>query len=334
MPDSHDIAAAAAHRASTSPLEGAGMAKDAADLMTKVASGDWTEGLVSLASLAYETKDLLADPVAKLTSMGLGWLIEFFGPLHWLLDKLTGDQEQLNLIIETWSGIAGELAAAADDLHTRYTTDSAHWTGPAVAQYRLFCADQVELYRAASATAQSVADNARMSGTALTVVRELVRGLVTDAVGKIISIVSRYVPPTTPAAAPEIASVIADTSNQAVQWVRKLQRAFDNARALWGESGRFFREVSWLLKQSREIADKALRSQVRSDTLDIVGSLAARAAKQTAKEIPEQLPEKIAVEFSKGYANSAAAVAKEPEPPDDQSQLYEGPGPHRITGNL
>lgn len=332
MPD--DILATAADRAERSPLEGAGMAKDAADLVTKVASGDWTEGLISLASLAYETKDFLADPLAKLTSMGLGWIIEFFGPLHWLLDQLTGDQEQLNLIVETWSGIAGEMSAAADDLHTRYTTDSANWTGPAVAQYRVFCADRVELYRAASATAQSVADNARMSGTVLTVVRELVRGLFTDAVGKAISIACRYPPPTTPAAAPEIATMITDTSSQAVQWVRKLERAFGNAGELLSQSGSQFRGIRSGLKLASQMPTLARRVGVASAVFEETAHLAKDVSKRVVKEIPGQLPEKVTVEVSKGVANTAAVMAGEPEPPADQSQLYDEPGPHRVTGNL
>jgi hypothetical protein len=74
VPEPNPITGAAAERAAGSPLDGAGMAKDAADLAAKVANGDWTEGLVSLGSLAYETKEFLRDPLAKLASMGLGWV--------------------------------------------------------------------------------------------------------------------------------------------------------------------------------------------------------------------------------------------------------------------
>jgi hypothetical protein len=328
MPEPNPITAAATDRAAASPLEGSGMLKDATDLATKVAGGDWAEGLLALGSLAYESRDLLADPLAKLASMGLGWVIEFFGPLRWLLDQLTGNQEQLNLIVETWSGIAGELSTAADDLHTVYTTDTASWAGPAVAQYRLFCADQVDLYRAGAATAKSVADNARMSGMVLTVVREIVRGLITDAVGKTISIACRYPPPATPAAAPEITTAIANTGNKIVQWIDKLRRAFDNAKQLLGQSDRLFRSIQWSLDVTRRIRIPTDGSMVRAILTDAV----SYSAKQAVKEIPEQLPEMAAVELGKGAA--AFALADDPEPPADQNQLYDGPGPHRITGTL
>jgi hypothetical protein len=299
-----------------------------------VASEDWTEGLVSLASMAYESKEFLADPLAKLSSMGLGWVIEFFGPLRWVLDQLTGNQEQLNLMVETWSGIAGTMTEAADDLHDLYTTASANWTGPAVAQYRLYCADQVDLYRAASASAQSVADNARLSGTALTVVREIVRGLITDAAGKAISIACRYPPPATLAAAPEIATAITNTGNKIVQWYRKLMRVFDNAKELLHQSGGIFRKVQGALKTAARYENPGRRAKFLSAAFGELGSFAKAAAKQAVKEIPEQIPEKVVAETAKGVASATVGMAEDPEPSDDQNQLYDGPGPHRVTGKL
>lgn len=324
------IVDAARERAAASPLEGAGMVKDAADLLAKVGSGDWLEGLVATGSMVYETRDLLADPLAKMASMGLGWVIEFFGPLRWVLDQLTGNAAQLNLIVETWSGVAGAMASAADTLDSAYTTDTARWSGSAVAQYRLYCANQVDLYRAGSAAAQSVADNARMSGAALTVVREIVRGLVTDAIGKAISIACRYPPPLTPAAAPEIATMIASTGSKISQWLGKLKRAFDNAKDLLRRSGDLFRSVRWSLKSMSQFPIPP--AEFRAAIVTEVANIAKDAAKQAVKEIPQQIPEMALVETTKGVAGTAAAMAH--EPPDDQNQLYDGPGPHRVTGTL
>lgn len=332
MTDDNPIVAEAAQRAAGSPLDGAGMAKDAADLVTKVASGDWTEGLVSLASLAYETKDLLTDPLAKLAGVGLGWAIEFFSPLRWLLDQLTGNQEQLNQYVETWSGIADEMAAAADDLHAHHTADSAGWTGPAVAQYRLFCANQVDLYRAAAAAARSVADNARMSGTVLTVVREIVRGLVTDAVGKTISIACRYPPPTTLAAAPEIAGTVLSTGSRIADWLRKLGTALANASELLARSGGLFRQVRAGLRTAGMLSSSARRGAMRAAVVDEGAAIVRDAAKQAVKELPGRLPEKVVVEGAKGAANTAAGMSSDERQQDER--LYDGPGPHRVTGTL
>jgi hypothetical protein len=332
---SNPISDAAAERAAASPLEGSGLLKDAADLVTKVVSPDWAEGILAGVSAAYEVKDGLADPLAKLTSMGLGWVIEFFGPLRSVLDQLTGNQEQLNLIVETWSGIAGQMTTAADDLHDAYATDTAAWSGSAVAQYRLYCANQVDLYRAASATAMSVANNARMSGMVLTTVREIVRGLITDAVGKAVSTIARYPPPATPAAAPEITATVINTGNKITQWLNKLKRAFVNAKEMLRQSGRLFREVKGVLKVSRSYVMH--KGEVRSLLFESVGLIGNAMGKQAFKAIPGEITETVFEEGVKGSAGAAVGAMEGPETPPDkesQDQLYDGPGPHRVTGTL
>ncbi|TDV47837.1 hypothetical protein [Actinophytocola oryzae] len=319
MPDGNPVADAAAARAERSSLEGFGLAKDAYDLCAKVSSGDWTAGLVSAGSLAFEVRDLLADPLAKLVSLGLGWVIELFGPLRWVLDQLTGDQQQLNLVVETWSGVAAEMTKSADDLHDHYTRDSASWSGPAVTQYRLFCANQVELYRAGAAAAQSVSVNARMSGLLLTMVREIVRGLITDAVGKAVSILCRNPPPVTPAAVPEITQTITATGNKIVQWLRKLKAAFENAQRLLRRSVGIFRAVKTTVGMAGTYGDRAFSTGMLTALGEEIGILAKGALKQAVKEIPGELGQTVGLESGK----AAAGAATPPGPPEpvDQDKL-------------
>lgn len=325
MPEGNRLVdeAAAAVEADRSMFTGAGMLQDAVDLGRKVGSGDWTEGLVSLASAAYDTRDLLADPIAKLASMGLGWLIEHFAPFAAVLDMLTGDQERLALMVETWSGIAEELHGAAQELHDHYTTDTAGWTGPAVAQYRLFCADRVDLYHAAGATAQATADNVACCRSILSGVREVVRGLVTDAVGSVVSIVCRYPPPTTPAAVGEVSQKLVSTGNEVRQWLDTLQRAFANAGRLMKDGGNLFADVRLALVRSN---NPGLATGVRA--------VAKSAARDAFREMPDQLVEKIAVETGKESVKAAAQQADKPARPGDPSRLYDGPGPYRVIGTL
>jgi hypothetical protein len=334
---SNPISDAAADRAAASPLEGSGLLKDATDLVTKPFSDDLAGGILAGVSAVYEVKEGLEDPLAKLTSMGLGWVIEFFGPLRSVLDWLTGNQEQLNLIVETWSGVAGQMTQTADDLHDAYTTDTAAWSGSAVAQYRLYCADQVDLYRAASATAMSVSNNARMSGMVLTTVREVIRGLITDAVGKAASIISRFPPPTTPGAAPEVTATVVETGNKVRQWLDKLKRAFINAKEMLQESNGLFTKLKHALSTA-DTYKSAARAAMHDK--DVFGEFASRAkdlAVQTAKEVPREIPDAVFEEGVKGAAGAAIGATTGPEmPPERETQeaLYDGPGPHRVTGTL
>lgn len=332
MPDS--ISDAAAERAAASLLEGSGMLKDANDLATKLSAGDWAEGILAGVSAAYDLREGLKDPLAKLTSMGLGWVIEFFGPLRSVLDWLTGNQEQLNVIVETWSGVAGQMSQAADDLHRHYTTDAAHWSGSAVTQYRLYCADQVDLYRAASVTAMSVSNNARLSGMVLTTVREVIRGLVTDAVGKAISIISRYPPPTTPGAAPEVTATVVETGNRIRQWLDKLTRAFTNAKEMLQASNGLFKKLRYYLSTADTYSSL---ERAAAHDLAVFGEVASRVkdfAVRAAKEIPGEIPGAVFEEGVKSAAGAAIGAEKGPEAPPEKKQLYDGPGRHRVTGTL
>jgi hypothetical protein len=340
VPDGNRIAddAAAAVEADAPAFKGAGMLQDAVDLGERVSSGDWTEGLASLASAGYETAELLRDPIAKLASMGLGWVIEAFAPFRSLLDALTGDQQRLATLVGTWSGIADELHGAAQDLHDRYTKDTAGWTGDAVEQYRRFCADRVDLYHAAGATARSTADNVGLSRSVLAVVREVVRGLVSDAVGTAISIVCRYPPPATPAAAGELGALVSRTGGLVREWLTKLQRAFANAAQLMKDGGNLFRDVREALVHLNKLGRMSMRSgrhvEWLATTATGMGKHAKNVVREATGDLGEQAAEKIAIESGKEAVNASAEYAKRPDEPGDPSRLYEGPGPHRVSGTL
>jgi len=339
MADGNPIIAAAdqaAARTGGSPLEGAGLAQDAHDLTGQVLSGSWAEGLISAASLANEVKDFVQDPIAKLASIGLGWAMEFFSPLQQFLDWLTGDQEQLERLSLSWEGIAAELGGTAQELDGLYRKDTAPWSGPAVTQYKQFCADRVELYAAAAGAASATGGLIKLCGVILNVVRSVVRQLITDCVGKVISIVLRYPPPATPAAAPEIVSQVADTGGLISKWMRSLQRAFANAWDLLKQSGNLFRDVKKYLAYSKKMAGEladggALYAKLALGAFADVPAAAKAAAKNAVRDIPGELPAKIGFEAAKEGAKYVTGTEAEQEQP---ATLYDGPGPHRVTGTL
>ncbi|GAB1514478.1 PPE domain-containing protein [Actinophytocola sp. KF-1] len=265
MPDGNPIVAAAQDKVSWA--EGSGLVQDAVDLVNQVDSGQWAAGLTSLLSAGLTVRDVIVDPVAKLASMGLGWVIEFFDPLNVWLDWLTCDSEQLTVAAETWSGIAAELRTAADELTGYSTTDTAGWSGPAVDQYRVFCADRVDLFNAAAGAAAATANLINRNKILLTVVRSIVRDLITDGIGKVISIVLRYPPPATLAASGEIAGQVQRTGAAIADLVRKLQQALRNAWDLLKRSGNIFTEVGHQIRQMRiSVAGAARMSRVHQNS--------------------------------------------------------------------
>lgn len=284
MSDGNPIIAAAQDKVSV--FEGSGILQDLDDLRQQIDSGQWAGSLVSFLSYGLGVRDLLHDPMAKLISMGLGWVIEFFDPLNAWLDWLTCDTEQLTVASETWAGISAEMRTAATELDGYYRTDTADWSGPVVDQYRVFCADRVDLYNAAAGAAAATANLINRNKILLTVVRSIVRDLITDGVGKVISIVLRYPPPATLAASGEIAGQVTRTGNAIVDLVRKLQQALKNARQLFRQSTNVFKEVGMQIRQmkaSLEGAAKASRILRNSDMVarvynDRMGQILGQAA--------------------------------------------------------
>ena len=274
---------------STPVLKGVGLAEDASSLASQFGGGDWSLGLVSVASAGFEVRDLLQDPVAKLVSMGLSWLIEFVEPLNSWLDALVGDDQQLAVAASTWTGISGELKQAAEDLDGAYKRDTAAWSGPAVEQYKVFCADRVELYKAGSSAATVTAGIIDNCKSILGAVREIVRTLVTDAIGKLVSIVCRYPPPATPAATPEISTTVVQYSNKIMGWVKRLKGAFANAGELLKQSRRIFSDLRAGFANARMFAKGSRRTEALWNVVSDVPDLMRQGGKAALKDIPENL---------------------------------------------
>jgi hypothetical protein len=185
-----------------------------------------------------------------------------------------------------------------------------------VDQYRIFCADRVKLYEAAAGTAAVTANLINSNKVLLTIVRSIVRDLITDGVGKAISIVLRYPPPATPAAAGEVAGQVTRTGNAIVDLVRKLQQALKNAGQLLKKSAQIFRDVRRIYQEAGDLLDtfrkaagsvshRAMESYNRmiddhlGDVAKAMGDAASSAVKPILKESITGLPERAGVEIVK-----------------------------------
>lgn len=337
----------AAAQGKVSWAEGAGLLQDATDLVGQVSSDQWAAGLTSLLSAGLNIRDAVQDPMAKLVSWGLGWAIEFFGPLNDWLDWLTCDQEQLTVAAETWSGISAELRTAADELDGYYKTDTAGWSGAAVEQYRVFCADRVNLYDAAAGAAAATSNLISRNKILLTVVRSIVRDLITDGVGKVVSIALRYPPPATLAAAGEIVAQVRRTGASVVDLVGKLRQALKNAGQLIRKSGQIFRDVRRIYREAGDVLDafRAVRgpgealspraaqayNSMINDHLGDVAHAVRDAAKSAVKPIltdsATSIPERFVVEAVKEptkYGQGRAAESAPEHPAVDDAQEGNG----------
>jgi hypothetical protein len=223
----------------TKLTEGAGLLHDAAEVLDAAGKGNWTEGLMNFAGGAMGVAGFLADPLAGLVSMGFGWLMEHVSFLHEPLDWLTGDQETLDGMSKTWGNISNHLEQVSTDLKDWVGTDSGQWLGREFRAYEGWGKDRAETYGSVATGAQAISVLVNLCKTIMNVVRGIVRDLISEAVGKLVSICLRWAPAVAAFGA-GVAGAIAECiptaikyANKALEWCRKLTKAFSNATGLF-----------------------------------------------------------------------------------------------------
>ncbi|MEV6906318.1 hypothetical protein [Amycolatopsis sp. NPDC051071] len=217
-----------------SSLEGAGILQDFWDTGAKIAGGDWAEGLANFANGVTGLVDLVADPIGTLAASAFGWIIEHVPFLREPLDWLVGDQVALDNMIGTWENIGKELESVSEDLSKATDRDSANWSGDGATAYRNFAKNRADLYAGIASGANSIGTLVSVCKMILAVVRTIVRDLISECLGKLVSIAMRYPGPAMPAGiAAEGTPKAISYAHKCLDWIKKLTKAFDKAKGLF-----------------------------------------------------------------------------------------------------
>jgi len=278
-----------------SSLEGAGILQDFWDTGAKISSGDWAEGLANFVNGASGLADLVADPIGTLAASAFGWIIEHVPFLREPLDWLVGDQVALDNMIGTWENIGKELESVSEDLSKATDRDSANWTGQAADAYRAFAKNRADLYAGIASGANSIGTLVSVCKMILAVVRTIVRDLISECLGKLVSIAMRYPGPAMPAGiAAEGTPKAISYAQRCLGWIKKLTKAFDKAKEL------FKRLTDGFDKIKDALTPKALKRFTGSgkNTVDAVEesrTFASRVAK-ARDELPESRKHIFALE--------------------------------------
>ncbi|AXB46699.1 hypothetical protein [Amycolatopsis albispora] len=275
-------------------FEGAGLIQDIADGYTKCTNGEWTEGLLDVAvGAVVDGAGYLKNPVESLLSMGFGWVIEHLSPLKDLLDWFVGNQDQLSLAVNAWSKVSDGVQAAAEHFTAKVMEDSATWWGVAAEQYRKYAQQRVDILRALSDSARTVATAVEISKSILKVVRDIIRGILADTAAKVMMILCRTPPPGyAVAVATEVAPTVAQQSTKAMSWTQRLVKAFQNLQKLlsdlMGRLGGLGRLMTNLGKEG-----------------GAYGSVLKNATTQAFNEQLLNLPKRVGTEIGKEATKSA-----------------------------
>jgi hypothetical protein len=166
---------------------GIGVAESAMDAFNGISNGDWVGGGLGVLSLAGEIASAAIDPFGYLMSSVASFLMEHMQPLKDMLDAVAGDPPVIQSYSETWGNVAKKLEDTQVEFSNTVKNGTAGWTGEAGDQYRKQAAEQAEAIGAAATVAGGISTVVMIFGEIVAFVREFIRQLIADAVGKLIA---------------------------------------------------------------------------------------------------------------------------------------------------
>ncbi|WUL53142.1 DUF6531 domain-containing protein [Amycolatopsis sp. NBC_00348] len=238
---------------STTAISGVPLLESANDLKQGIESGDWASVAMGAVGVALDALSMAMDPFGSILAAGVGWLLEHVGPLSAALDALTGDADQIKAQSQTWANVAEELGAVGTDLTDMVKADLQSWSGNAADQYRQRAADTVDILTAAQKGCEGASSGVKTAGEVVAAVRMLVRDIIAELVGHLISwalqvvftlgIGLTWVVPQVVAAVAKTASKIADLVKKLVKALKALVPLLKKAGTLFDDAAKALRKI-------------------------------------------------------------------------------------------
>ncbi|MFC3450320.1 hypothetical protein [Amycolatopsis speibonae] len=312
-------------------LEGAGAVQDVFGGAEKLLNGDWTEGLLSLAGAVPDIVEVIKNPLETLMSWGFGWIIEHVDFLKEPLDWVSGDQDALDLEVQKWLEVGKYVKTTAETLTDEVQKNCMDWSGAAADAYRAYVQKQLNGYREIVRLAELAGNIINVCKTVLSVVRTIIRDLITDTLAKIVMIIARYPPPAYPAAlAAEGVPFAIEKSTEAMTWAEKLMRVLMRAKSMLMD---FYKNVGDLLKKGDVFEGAGMGA---------FWEVVKEAGKTAVKEVVKSASEDKARDRRETTINATG----DPKPPEkasgavgsrrpaEQEPIFEQPGTQRISGSI
>ncbi|MEV8440706.1 DUF6531 domain-containing protein [Actinosynnema sp. NPDC051121] len=212
----------------TTAVTGIGIAESASDLAQGISDGSWVAAGLGGVGVGLEVLSMVLDPVGTVASYGVGWLIEHVQPLKEALDWFAGDPPVIRSFSETWSNVAAEVGRVAEELGGQ---DAPGWSGAAADAYRGHAAQTADAIAGAATLAEGIGTGVMVMGEVVAAVREIIRDLVAEVVGKLITWALEAVATlglATPVIVAQATSTIAKVCNRISDLVRKLVKTIGN----------------------------------------------------------------------------------------------------------
>ncbi|GLZ29287.1 hypothetical protein Lesp02_14770 [Lentzea sp. NBRC 105346] len=238
---------------STKAYSGATMVESAIELKSAIEKGDWAATALGAVDVGLTALGMVMDPFGSILAAGVGWLMEHVGPLKEGLNQLAGNPDEIKAHSDTWKNVAKELEAIAGDLTSMSTSDTQGWQGAAGDAYREQAANTANLLTAAKEGADGASGGVKTAGEVVAAVRSLVRDIIAELVGHLISwalqvvatlgIGLTWVVPQVVAEVAKVGSQIARLTNRLTQALRALVPLLKRAEDLFGDAAKALRNT-------------------------------------------------------------------------------------------
>lgn len=165
-------------------VDGIPAAEAVRDAAEAVSEGDWGGLIGSGISLGSSIADIGSDPIGSFFAAGFGWAIEHNPILRYALDAVSGDEEAIDAVCETWEEkVATPLAGVATAVAQASTSTTSGWQGEAADAYRAATTTLAGHSEALSTAASSAATGLRGAGTLVLEVRSFIRDELSSFLG-------------------------------------------------------------------------------------------------------------------------------------------------------
>jgi len=253
---------------------------------------------INSAAMAIDVVGFAVDPLGTLAASVVGWIIENISWVREPFDKLMGDPPAVEAAANTWTNISERLNTVKEQ-HQNALTGLAGWTGPAAESYKGQAAGLIDGLANASAAAASTANKIKWAGVLVTTTRALVRDLLAELAGTLITWGIPAAAAAIPTAGASVAAFITRAVTKAIEigatiarHLKKLFTVLDKLSALAKRAATAMRgksdELARLARdmpntphgnqRAAELLDASTTKAARADSLDNVGNRVDSAA--------------------------------------------------------
>lgn len=165
-----------------------------ADLKTTtkaVENHDWVSAGLGGATTALDLLGASQDPLAALTSAGFGMITELVRFLEEPLKQLQGNPDSVSSHSQGMEGSGQQVSSVAEDYRQSAGPETSGWSGSSASSYRDNSSQHADCVEAVGQAGIAMAKAATGAGKVVAKAQQEVGGLISEAVGQIIQLMTQ-----------------------------------------------------------------------------------------------------------------------------------------------